>query len=551
MDQRNILIIALLFVMYLMWQAWQEDYGSKPTVETAPTTTTPMPGAPKEVAVVPSLPDDSTLAAGVSTRETPPPDRTRSELVHVVTDTLDVELDTRGGEVRSLKLLKYPVSLSQPETPLVLMDRNKRLVFTAQSGLISKQGAPDHFTLYQPEQNEYRLTDGQETLVVDMSWRGNDGVTVVKRYTFKRGRYDIEVSHLVDNQGTEVWQGRQYRQLERSKPGESDTTAFVYTFTGAALYSPDKKFEKISFDDIQDEDLERVITGGWVAMLQHYFVSAWVPDAKQANHYYTDYLKNGNYVIGLISGEQVVPAGGQTVFTSRIYAGPKLQDVMSELAEGLNLTVDYGWLTVIAQPIFWLLKYIHNVIGNWGWSIILLTLIIKLVFFKLSETSYRSMAQMRRVQPRLASIKERYGDDKQKINQAMMKLYKEEKINPVSGCLPILVQIPVFIALYWVLLESVELRQAPFMFWIKDMSTPDPYFVLPLIMGITMFLQQRLNPQAMDPMQQKMMSILPVVFTVFFLFFPSGLVLYWVVNNILSISQQWVITRRIEGVKSK
>ena len=297
-----------------------------------------------------------------------------------------------------------------------------------------------------------------------------------------------------------------------------------------------------------EADLDRTITDGWAAMLQHYFLGALIPPAGVAEHFYTKTLSNARYVIGMIAPSWRTVADGESgTFSTRLFIGPKLQDQMREVATGLELTVDYGLLTVLAQPLFWLLKTINNLVGNWGWAIVIVTLIIKLVFYKLSETSYRSMANMRKLTPRLQSLKERYGDDRQKLNQAMMELYKKEKINPLGGCLPILVQIPVFIALYWVLLESVELRQAPFMLWIQDMSSPDPYFILPLLMGASMLIQQKLNPAPLDPIQAKVMMVLPIVFTVFFAFFPSGLVLYWVVNNILSIAQQWVITRRIEA----
>ena len=295
-----------------------------------------------------------------------------------------------------------------------------------------------------------------------------------------------------------------------------------------------------------EQDIERDVSDGWVAMLQHYFLGALIPERGSVEHFYTKTLSNARYVIGMIAPQRTIAAGESGVFGTRLYVGPKLQEEMKQVAPGLELTVDYGLLTVLAQPLFWLLKTIHKFIGNWGWSIVLVTLLIKLAFYKLSETSYKSMANMRKLAPRLQSLKERFGDDRQKLNQAMMEMYKKEKINPLGGCLPIAVQIPVFIALYWMLLESVELRQAPFMLWIQDMSSPDPFYILPLLMGVTMLIQQKLNPAPLDPIQAKVMMALPVVFTVFFAFFPSGLVLYWVVNNTLSIAQQWVITRRIE-----
>jgi YidC/Oxa1 family membrane protein insertase len=334
--------------------------------------------------------------------------------------------------------------------------------------------------------------------------------------------------------------------LQRAKPIEDSANKFIYTYTGGAIYSEEKKYEKIKFDDIAEADLNRDIKGGWLAMLQHYFVSAWVPPAEQVHHYYSKALKTGRFVLGAYSPNKTVSAGEQVNFESRFYAGPKLQHQLEAISKGLELTADYGWLTIIAKPIFWVLEKIHGIVQNWGWSIILLTVLIKLAFYKLSETSYKSMANMKKVAPRLQTLKERYGDDKQRLNQAMMEMYKKEKINPLGGCLPMLVQIPVFISLYWVLLEAVELRQAPWIFWIQDLSIKDPYFVLPLLMGITMFIQQKLNPAPPDPMQAKIMMSLPIVFTVFFAFFPSGLVLYWFVNNLLSILQQWYITKKIE-----
>ena len=333
----------------------------------------------------------------------------------------------------------------------------------------------------------------------------------------------------------------------RGLPGEKPAgSQFLYTYTGGAIYTQENKYEKISFEKMEENALSLEVKGGWVAMLQHYFIGAWVPPTEQTDHFYTNVLPGQRYVLGAYTPSVNLAAGGSHIFSSGFVAGPKLQHELEAIAPGLELTVDYGWLTVVAKPIFWLLGKIHGVLGNWGWSIIVLTLIIKLLFYKLSETSYKSMANMRKMTPRIQALKDRYGDDKQRLNQAMMEMYKKEKINPLGGCLPIVVQIPVFIALYWVLLESVELRQAPWIFWIKDLSIKDPFYVLPLIMGISMFIQQKLNPAPPDPMQAKIMMSLPFVFTVFFAFFPSGLVLYWVTNNILSITQQWVITRKIE-----
>jgi YidC/Oxa1 family membrane protein insertase len=473
--------------------------------------------------------------------------RTGSNIT-IETDLFRVLLDTTGGDVRQADLLAYPATTEPDSPPFRLMNDSLPNLFIVQSGLRTSSGTePTHHVVYSAEQNNFRMADDADELQVELSWLSPEGVEVIKRYTFHRGSYAVDLEHEVRNGSASDWQGRQYRQLQRTQVAETGQSTFIYTYMGGVLYSPEEKYEKIKFEDMLDANLDRSVTDGWAAMIQHYFVGALVPDRDENNHYYTKALNNARYVIGLISPGRVVGAGESTTFSSQLFIGPKLQDKMKAVAPGLELTVDYGLLTVLAQPVFWLLKTMHGFLGNWGWAIIFVTMLIKLAFYKLSETSYRSMANMRRLTPRLKSLKERYGDDRQKLNQAMMELYKKEKINPLGGCLPILVQIPVFIALYWVLLESVELRQAPFMLWITDMSAPDPYYVLPLLMGVTMLIQQRLNPAPMDPIQAKVMMALPIVFTVFFAFFPSGLVLYWVVNNTLSIAQQWVITKRVEA----
>ncbi|MCW8963975.1 MAG: membrane protein insertase YidC [Gammaproteobacteria bacterium] len=565
-NPRLVLLAALGFIMMLMWQEWQKDYGPKPAQQTVASTQQNQQGMLPVADQQPTtqseeLPELSTSSSLNQASEQPQEDsgdQTTTDVtdryVHVLTDKLDVWIDTRGGEISRLSLRAYPVALDKPEDPFPLLVKNQAEVYTAQSGLLSRQGAPNHLAQFTVSQSKYQLSEGEDTLRVPLFWKNEQGIKVTKTLIFNRGTHVIDVEQKVDNQSSLSWQGNQYRQLVRTRPLESGGMAdtMAYTFNGAAYYSEEDKFEKIDFDDIEDEPLTRDVAGGWVGMIQHYFLSAWIPGQDETNNFYTKMVKGGMYRIGMISAKVLVQPGESTTFSSRFYAGPKEQQVLEELSTGLRLSVDYSWLTIIAQPIFWLMTFIHDhVIDNWGWSIILLTLIIKLLFYKLSEYGYRSMANMRRVQPKLVSLKERYGSDKQKMQQAMMELYRKEKINPMSGCFPILLQIPVFIALYWVLLESVELRQAPFMLWIHDLSVADPYFVLPLIMGASMFLQQKLNPAPMDEMQKNIMKFLPIVFTVFFLFFPAGLVLYWVVNNILSIAQQWVITRRIEAGTGK
>jgi len=556
-NARLFLFAALVFVGMLLWQQWQADYG-------------PQPVSSSEVGVVPDgsvdpiqiptddLPDQaddlgqSTVPASSSTGEQAAVQPQQAQLVQVDTDVVRAMIDTRGGVIRSLKLKKYPTSLEQPDDWLELVHSDSDSVYIVQSGLRHKENkAPTHHSIYTTIQTNYELADGQDELVVPLYW-SEDGVEVVKSYHFRRGDYLIDLKQRVDNQSQQDWQGSEYRQIQRSRPLE--TSRLLYTYTGSVYYNEETKYEKVDFDDMEEAQLKVESTGGWIAMIHHYFLSAWIPGQEETNLVYS--IANtkrapSTYTIGLRSANRIVPTGGNTEFVSQLFVGPKIVKRLEEISPGLELTVDYGVLTFISKPLYWLLSWYHSFVGNWGLAIILLTLSIKTVFYKLSETSYRSMAKMRKVSPRLKTLKERYGDDRQKMNQAMMELYKTEKINPMGGCLPILVQIPVFIALYWALLESVDLRQAPFIFWIKDLSVMDPYFVLPVLMGISMVIQQRLNPPPPDPIQAKVMMALPFIFTVFFAFFPAGLVLYWVVNNVLSITQQYIITRRIEAGATK
>lgn len=539
-NQRLILITALLFVSFLLWQAWQRDYGPQaPVSAETPVSTETAP----DVAVtgdVPSAPQAESPVVPVEAAVKP--QRAR---IKVVTDLLQVEIDSLGGAITEADLLVYPVSTDKPDEPFRVLNESADKFFIAQSGLLSRDGpAPDHHQLYQAQATEYYLAPGQEKLEVPLTWTSPEGVSVTKIFTFHRDSYVVDVTHVINNNTGTDWQGQQYRQFQRVRVGRE--SRFIYTYTGGVIYSPEKKYEKLSFDEMAKNNLSRDFSGGWAAMIQHYFLAAWLPNPEVPEHYYSKALPGERFVLGMVSQPVKVASGEIKEVSSRFFVGPKLHSRLKNVAKGLELTVDYGYLTFIAEPLFLGLKWIHKVLGNWGWSIIVLTVLIKLLFYKLSETSYRSMANMRRMAPRMQALKERYGDDRQRMSQAMMELYKKEKINPLGGCLPIVIQIPVFIALYWVLLESVEMRQAPFILWIKDLSTKDPYYVLPVLMGLSMFIQQRLNPQMMDPIQQRVMMLLPFVFTVFFAFFPAGLVLYWTVNNSLSITQQWVITRRIE-----
>ncbi len=546
-NQRLLLFVALSLVLMLLFSAWQEQNAPAPAAQQT-VQTSADPSAPSVAPLPPSdgptaLPAESPAVAESSTA----PAAVRGQHILVETDLLRVEINTAGGEVSRAALLAYPWTLGDPE-PVQLLDDRLPNLFIAQSGLVSTDGsAPDHHALYQAEKTEYRLGEGEDSLTVRLNWQSEDGVSVVKIFTFHRDSYVIDMDFEVTS-ADKPWKGRAYEQLQRTKVAERGQSTFIYTFMGGVVSSEWDPYEKIQFDDMAGWKPEQSYSkGGWVAMLQHYFFSAWIPDADAPNHFYTKALADGRYLIGLSGAEQTVNAGDTAHFHSRLFVGPKVQSRLEKIAPNLRLSVDYGVLDILAKPVFWLLDHIHTLVGNWGLAIILVTLVIKLLFYKLSQASYRSMAKMRQFAPRMKELKERYGDDRQKLSKAMMDIYKKEKINPLGGCLPMIVQIPVFIALYWVLLESVELRQAPFMLWIQDLSTKDPYYVLPVIMGLSMFIQQKLNPPPMDPIQQKIMSFLPLIFTAFFAFFPSGLVLYWVVNNLLSISQQWYITRQIEA----
>ena len=568
MDTRQTLLtVALVYILFLIWQAWQQDYGlpaepgNVPVASQAanpgasPTTNqTSVPGVPVGSELPPAATATASNAADIPTAGAPAlpaaPTMASGQRITVSTDLLQIEIDTIGGDIRTAALRAYPVTIDQPDTPFPLMTDRDGELYIAQGGLLGRNDSPKYHTLshhavWKAEQSRYTLGDDQTELQIPLTWTHESGLKITKLFTFYRDSYIVKVAYLIDNASDQDWTGHQYAQFQRSPPGEPKNRTFIHTYTGGVLSTPSEPYRKISFDDLKEQPLGVDAEGGWSAMLQHYFVSAWLPDADVNNYYYGKALGGNRYAFGFRGPQVTVPAGAHGELATRLYVGPKEQPRLEKAAPNLVLSVDYGYLTIIAAPIHWLLTRIHSVVGNWGWSIILLTLLIKLAFFHLSATSYKSMAKMRKLQPRLKALKERYGDDRQKMNQAMMDIYKKEKINPLGGCLPILVQIPVFISLYWVLIESVEMRQAPFILWIQNLSAKDPYFILPVIMGISMLVQQRLNPTPLDPVQAKVMMVLPIVFTVFFAFFPSGLVLYWVVNNLVSIAQQWFITNKM------
>jgi YidC/Oxa1 family membrane protein insertase len=551
---RLILFLSLGAVLFLIYQAWLDDYG-RPGIADVPVSESPSGPIIGEdtPASTPTLPEDAPTAPSIATPGTlEGQTSSTADTIRVSTDVIEAEISTRGGTVESLRLLDYAVEADQPEIALRLLKPAPPNMFIVQSGLLGPEesGLPTHTALFTAAQSSFELADGEDTLVVELTWSDGVGLDVVKRYRFQRGSYLIQAEQEITNATDAALAVRNYDQLQRTPLIDPNQSSFIHTYTGAVYYGPETKYKKETFSEIEKQPLDTQVTGGWIAMIQHYFMAAWIPPENEPQTFYTKVVGGDRYIIGQYSPAATVGPGESHRFDSRLYVGPKLQETLEAIAPGLELAVDYGWLTILAKPIFWLLNLIHTLVGNWGWAIILLTILIKLAFYKLSETSYKSMANMRKLAPRLKALKDRYGDDKERLNQAMMDMYKKEKINPLGGCLPILVQIPVFIALYWVLLESVELRHAPFVLWLDNLTAPDPFFVLPLIMGVSMFIQQKLNPPPPDPMQEKIFMALPFVFTVFFAFFPSGLVLYWTVNQLLSIAQQWYITRQIEQAEA-
>ena len=540
---------VLAVVLFLIWQAWQEDTAKlEPAVTPTAAVTEPALGSDLPALDAPAL-------------NPPPPGEIRqptpvlvgSERIVVETDLFSGEIDTLGGDLRQLALRKYALSRDQPNTPVQLLSDRDGRFYIAQNGLVTSNGpAPDHRATYRAAAERFTLQDGEKTLEVPLSWTDASGLTVTKRYIFERGSYVVRVDFRIDNRSETPWRANLYSQLQQLPPPAPKRNFLMpTTFTGAAYYDG-RRYQKVPFAKLAETPIDLTQPGGWVAFSDHYFLGALLGDASARNHYYSKLLPAGQVILGL-TGETVELAPGQSrELETRLFLGPKEQNVLADVAPGLELTVDYGFLTIIAKPLFWVLSWLHAALfGNWGLAIIALTVLIKLAFFKLSEAQYRSMAKMREFAPRIQALRERYGEDKQKLNEAMMELYRKEKFNPLGGCLPIFVQMPVFIALYWVLLESVELRQAPFFLWIDDLSAKDPYYVLPVLFGITMLIQQKLSTAkgTMDPMQQRVMMMMPVVMTVFFALFPAGLVLYWVVSNTLSILQQWYITRKVESEK--
>ena len=553
MDHRRLIALLILsFSIVMLWDAWVSGQQTQePASAPSASVQSGVPGVSDDG----SVPTPSASLSGSDAGELPEVTEAESEQsaaarMTVRTDLVEAEISAQGGQIVKLRLLEHDSSQDRDQ-PFVLFDDGMRHRYFAQSGLIG-EGMPSHHAMHSLPADEMALEAGQDELVVRLPAQVEGDLAITKVMTFRRGSYVVEVGYEIENRSQAEVSTHAYFQFSRDGDEAEAVEVFgVSTFTGPAVYTDEEKFQKIDFADLDEGDAKfvRRTDDGWLAMVQHYFVAAWLPETGVQRENFARKIGGNMYTAGVIVPVAAVPAGETATVSTRLYAGPQEQDHLDAIADGLGLVVDYGWLTMIAAPLFWVLSWFHDLTGNWGWAIILVTILIKAVFFPLSATSYKSMAKMRVLGPRMQRIKELYGHDKPRMQQEVMQMYRTEKINPLGGCLPILVQIPVFIALYWVLLGSVEMRHAPWLGWITDLSAKDPYFVLPVLMGLSMFVQMRLNPAPPDPIQAKVMMALPFVFTIMFLWFPSGLVLYWVVNNILSIAQPWQITRSIEASK--
>lgn len=552
---RKALIAGIALICFLLMIRWNDFQERNRVDQPQPTVATQTDAGAESRDVVPDA--SSIPSASQSADATVPGQRSAATVsanqVHVRTDVLDVTIDTKGGDIVRVALPTFYEEIDNPDEPFVLLDHTGNHTYVARSGLIGDNGTDtsEFRPRFNAAKSEYVLQPGEQSLDVDLTFRQDSGALITKRYTFEQGSHLVNISYIIDNQTSDVWQATVYGQIKRDSYDPVQSAGLgMKPFLGAATTTTEDNYYKLDFGDIEDESFKHQKQGGWIAMVQHYFLSAWIPSETDVNSYQMFKLKNSDIYFLQFTGEPFSVAPGSVGEKSiDFYAGPKDIRTLEEISPYLDLTVDYSFLWWIAKPLFYALDAIHSVVGNWGVAIILLTLCIKLLFFYPSAVSYRSMAKMRKIQPKMAELKERYGDDRQKFSAETMKLYRQEKVNPLAGCLPVIIQMPVFLALYWVLMESVELRHAPFFLWIQDLSVKDPYYVLPLIMGATMWIQQKLNPTPPDPMQAKVMQMMPIFFTFLFLFFPAGLVLYWVVNNTLSITQQYVITKQIEKQK--
>ncbi len=553
MENLRLLIWATFgMLLWMTYQAWVTD-NAQPSAPPAAATDMAAPPGDAGLPALPGVGDPSgapALTDQAPTLDVPEDDADAAgaNTIHVVTDVLDLTISTEGGTLQSAKLLKYPVAKDAPDQLVALLDAAAADLGLIQTGLNAAGDGikPDHRAIYETSSTELSL-DGRDELIVPLRWSNPQGITVEKTLRLSRGSYQIDITHRLINGSDSEWRGAEYAQILR-RNREAERSMFnvdSYSFDGPIIFDGEKS-EKLQRDDLQSDGPYIIqAEAGWIGSIEHHFLSALIPP-RSAQYNYNISVSGAVSIASLIQTPSIiVPPNSEHTFVTTAYVGPKLQAQLEEIDENLKLTVDYGWLTIISQPLFWLLSKVFSFVGNWGLAIILVTIIIKAVFYKLTEASGRSMAKMREIQPRMKALQERYKDDRQALSQAMMDLYKREKVNPAAGCLPILIQMPFFLAFYWVLLESVEMRQAPFALWITDLSSRDPYFILPIIMGAAMLGQQRLNPTPGDPVQAKVMQVMPVIFTVFFAFFPSGLVLYWVTNTLLSIAQQWYINKLV------
>ena len=531
-SRRGLLVIALLFMSFIVYQQWQLDYHTPKPVVTEQAKT-----------AVSDVPSSANSNANAVVNET----QTKGNVITLENDVFRLQINTVGGDVVGSELLKYDAELDS-KTPFVLLQNTPQHTYVAQSGLIGKDGIDTKSgrAVYQVEGSSFKLAEGQNELVVPFTFQ-RDGVTYRKVFVLKRGQYDVAVNYEINNQSDKAIEVEPYGQLRHSLVDSSGSVAMP-TYTGGAYSSSETNYKKYSFSDMENANLSINTKAGWVAILQHYFVSAWIPNQDADNQLYTLTDKANNIgSIGYRGPVTVIQPNSTETLTSKLWTGPKLQNEMGEVANHLDLTVDYGWAWFIAKPLFWLLTFIQKLVHNWGLAIICVTLVVKAILYPLTKAQYTSMAKMRMLQPKLQEMRERFGEDRQRMSQEMMKLYKDEKVNPLGGCLPLLLQMPIFIALYWTFMEAVELRHAPFFGWIEDLSAQDPYYILPILMGASMFLLQKMSPTPVaDPMQQKIMNFMPLIFMVFFLWFPAGLVLYWLVSNLITIIQQQLIYRGLE-----
>ncbi len=542
-EQRRLIFIVLLAVIAaFIWHGWTQTHpammntqnSASAVTSTVSSTTSGLSGG------LPTL--GNPIPTNTSTVAPAPAVNTEPNVIHVQTDVLDLMIDARTGNVLSAKLLDYAQSLDDKQ-PVQLFNDTDSERYVAESTFTNANQPP---IVLNADKNQYQLAKDQQQLVVSLTGQDTNGIKVTKLFTFNRGSYAVHVNYLINNASSQNWQGNLYTQLIRKNNNTEQGGMFhINAFFGASLSTATNNYQKIAFNEIAKKPIDMSSPGGWVAMQQHYFLSAWVPNAQQVNQYYTKALADNTYAVGIIGPQVTVKPGQNSDVAATLYVGPALDSQLKATAPHLDLTIDYGWLWFISAAIFWCMQKVYNVIGNWGWSIIIVTILIKGLFYKLSNSSYKSMARMRDIAPKLKELQERFRDDRQKLSQATMELYRKEQVNPLGGCLPILIQLPVFIALYWVIVESVQFRQAPFIFWIHDLSVRDPYYILPILNGLAMFVQQKLNPPPPDPTQAKVMMLMPVIFVVLFLNFPSGLVLYWLTNSVFSIAQQWWVMRQM------